>query len=494
MERQRLGRYEVLAELGRGAMGTVYQARDPHIDRIVAIKTITIQGATAAEQEEYRKRFFREAQAAGKLAHPGIVTIHDVGEDEPTHTPYIVMEYIAGRTLEGYAGGKVPLETSLDLVKQVAEALDYAHSQGIVHRDIKPANVMVTDDGRVKIADFGIAKLTQSEFTVPGQILGTPSHMSPEQLKGEPVTGRSDLFSLGVILYTLLCGEKPFAAETVTAVTFQVAYKDPTAVTVKNPALGPEFNAVITRALAKDPAQRYQRGRELAEDLEDLRAGRAPRHAGGTIAASADRTAVTGSRPPLPALGDATVRSTAAAAAPAPVSGDQPTLVQGSSTVTVPPGPPPVPATVGLTQRLTVLARRRPIQVSAGAIVLLIVLLGWAMSRGTSGARVPAGATGGYVGRADLRFVCVHNFRAADFSLWLDEDQVLIGKLTPRRHEFSQTVHVDAGKRTVRVRIVARDEDYDQTREIKAELPPGGEVTVYATPDRVGNTLTLDIR
>ena len=175
---ERLGRYEIQSELGRGAMGTVFQARDPKIDRIVAIKTIALFGISPEEEQEYRERFFREAQAAGRLTHPGIVTIHDVGEEETTQAPYIVMEHISGQTLESLAKGseeRLPQETTLDLVKQIAEALDYAHAQGIVHRDIKPANIIVTPEGRAKITDFGIAKLALTQFTMPGQMLGTPS-------------------------------------------------------------------------------------------------------------------------------------------------------------------------------------------------------------------------------------------------------------------------------------------------------------------------------
>src|SRR5262245_15475458 len=272
---QHLGRYEILAELGRGAMGTVYQARDPRIARVVAIKTISVQAAEGTD-EEYRQRFFREAQAAGKLAHPGIVTIHDIGEDESTRTPYIVMECIDGQTLENKmrsAGQRLPLATTLELIKQIADALDYAHAQGIVHRDIKPANIIVTPDERAKIADFGVAKLTLNEYTMPGQVLGTPSYMSPEQLSGEPVTGQSDLFSLGVILYSMLTGDRPFSADTVTALTFQVVYQDPTPVTELNTSLGREFDHVIARVLAKKPADRYQRGSDLASDLDDLSQG-----------------------------------------------------------------------------------------------------------------------------------------------------------------------------------------------------------------------------
>ena len=231
------------------------------------------------------------------------MTIHDVGEDEATQTPYIVMEYVEGRTLESLLTDPEleprSLNASLELIKQVAEALDYAHTYNIVHRDIKPANIMVTADGRAKITDFGIAKLTQSEFTVPGQILGTPAYLSPEQLKGIPIDGRSDLFALGVILYWTLTGQKPFAGDPST-VLYKVACEDPPPVTQLNPALPPELDRVVSGALAKDPSSRYQRGKELADDLDDLLHGRAPRRAGGVLPPTALERTLIEPRPAVP--------------------------------------------------------------------------------------------------------------------------------------------------------------------------------------------------
>ncbi|MEE9235337.1 MAG: serine/threonine-protein kinase, partial [Candidatus Acidoferrales bacterium] len=273
---KQLGRYEILEELGRGAMGTVYRARDPKIDRIVALKIISIAGVPAADEEEYRQRFFREAQAAGKLSHPGLVTIYDVAEDEATQIPFIVMEFIEGETLESLAAQGVPVGQALAWVKQVAEALDYAHARGIIHRDIKPANIIVTEEGRAKITDFGIAKLAMTQATQAGTILGTPAYMSPEQLNGKTLDGRSDLFSLGVILYRLLTSQKPFTGDSVTAVSYQVVYKEPPRVTQLNPELSPDFDYVVGRALAKDSGQRYPRGNQLADDLDDLWNSRQP--------------------------------------------------------------------------------------------------------------------------------------------------------------------------------------------------------------------------
>jgi len=275
-----LGRYEIVAELGRGAMGAVFRARDPKIDRTVAIKTIAVPAGAAKEFEHYRQRFFREAQAAGRLSHPGIVTIYDVGEDEAAHTPFIVMECVDGESLDrlvAAASGTLPHSSALELVQHIAEALDYAHGQGIVHRDIKPANIMVTAAGQPKIADFGIAKLAQAETTMPGQVVGTPAYMSPEQLNGKAVDGRSDLFSLGVITYWLLTGIKPFDGNTLTEICAQVVTKDPAPPSQVAPGISQDHDYVLGRALAKDPALRYQRGTEFAADLEDLRTGNKPR-------------------------------------------------------------------------------------------------------------------------------------------------------------------------------------------------------------------------
>ncbi len=269
-----LGRYEIVAEQGRGAMGTVYKARDPKIDRFVAIKTILLHQIEAEEQREFRARFFVEAQAAGRLLHPGIVAVFDVGEDPETSDPYIVMEYIEGQTLQDLLsenGKKLPLNDALRITLEIAEALDYAHAQGVVHRDIKPANILITKEGQAKIGDFGIAQLDLTHMTVPGRVIGTPAYMSPEQLEGRQVDGRSDLFSLGSILYSAVTGFSPFQGNNATAVCFQVANRDPLEATALDPELPAELDTVIARALAKDPAARYQRGLEFAQDVRKLR-------------------------------------------------------------------------------------------------------------------------------------------------------------------------------------------------------------------------------
>ncbi len=269
-----LGRYEIEDEIGRGAMGVVYRALDPKIDRIVAIKTISMLGQEADEEQNFRERFFQEARAAGRLSHPGIVTIFDVGEEPETHEPYIVMEYVQGQPLSKILAAnnkKLPLGPALHLAQTIAETLHYAHTQGVVHRDIKPANVLVTDDGRCKITDFGIAKLNQVSLTVPGRTLGSPAYMAPEQLSGEGGDSRSDLFSLGVILYTILTGHRPFQGNSAATVMFKVVNNDPVAVSALDSELPPEIDRVVSKSIAKDPAQRYQSGLQMAQEIQQLR-------------------------------------------------------------------------------------------------------------------------------------------------------------------------------------------------------------------------------
>ncbi len=275
----RVGRYELLEELGRGAMGAVYKARDPNLGRAVVVKVILTANLTPQALAEYKKRFYREAEAAGRMTHPGVVTIHDMGEDPASGQPFLVMEYVEGVPLDKMiedspGGGGLPLAQALEIGAQVALALDYAHQRGVVHRDIKPANILVTKDGRGKIADFGIAKLEGAQLTQTGQLVGTPAFMSPEQFSGGGVDARSDIFSLGAVLYEALTGKMPFPGETVTEIIYKVVQAQPASVQKHNPQLPAEADVLLGRCLAKDPAQRYQRAQLLASDLENLNAGR----------------------------------------------------------------------------------------------------------------------------------------------------------------------------------------------------------------------------
>ncbi len=261
------GRYEIVSELGRGSMGVVYQGYDPVIGRTVAIKTLLTEGLASQEFQEYKARFQREAQAAGVLTHPNIVTVYDFGEDHGVL--YLAMEYLEGKSLEKMVSeqGVLPIETIIPMYDQVCSALDHAHAHNIVHRDIKPANIMILDSGLVKVTDFGIAKVMTLGMTQAGQILGTPNYMSPEQVKGRAVDGRADIFSLGVILYELVTGEKPFGGQNITTVIYKIINENPIPPRELDAAIHPGLNYIINKVLAKNPEERYQTCRQLSEDL-----------------------------------------------------------------------------------------------------------------------------------------------------------------------------------------------------------------------------------
>src|SRR5579859_6460194 len=268
-EPQSLGRYKLEREIGRGAMGIVYLGRDTAINRSVAIKAIPLASEfTEAELVEARERFFREAETAGRLNHPNIVTIYDVGEDQGL--AYIAMDFLQGDSLHKYSpsANLLPMGEVLAVVMKVAEGLDYAHKHHVVHRDIKPANIMYDrTSGRVKITDFGIAALTDMSKTKTGTILGSPLYMSPEQVQGHKVDGRSDLYSLGVTLYQLLRGELPFEAPSLTGLMFKIANDPPPDVTFLRPDIPPTIKVVVDKALQKDPDARFQTGMEMANAL-----------------------------------------------------------------------------------------------------------------------------------------------------------------------------------------------------------------------------------
>jgi predicted Ser/Thr protein kinase len=265
------GRYQIIGELGRGSMGVVYQGFDPIIGRTVAIKTMLTEGLSPQEFQEFKARFQREAQAAGTLAHPNIITVYDFGEDEGVL--FLAMEFLEGKSLEKLVEEQniLPIETILPIYDQTCSALDHAHQHKIVHRDIKPANIMILQNGQVKVTDFGIAKMMSMGMTQAGQILGTPNYMSPEQVKGRQVDGRSDIFSLGVILYELVTGEKPFGGQNITTVIYKIINENPIPPRELDGTIHSGLNYVIGKALAKNPDERYQTCRELADDLKNYR-------------------------------------------------------------------------------------------------------------------------------------------------------------------------------------------------------------------------------
>lgn len=499
---KQFGRYEILSELGRGAMGVVYKGRDPQIDRLVALKTISLWGQEPDEEKEFRLRFMNEAQAAGRLHHSGIVSVFDVGEDPENHDPYIVLEYVSGESLSRILSRekKLPLERALKLAVEIADALDYAHAQGVTHRDVKPANVLITQDGHAKIADFGIAKLNLAHLTIPGRVLGTPAYMAPEQLSGQAVDGRSDLFSLGVILYAMVTGHSPFQGNSATTVCFKVANREPIAASALDMTLPPHLDAVISRAMAKDPNERYQRGSDFADDLRILQ--QSVRATPTTT--SRLRTSTTGNRSAL----------------------------TGNSTAFRPPAQPAAP---GVVPSIFANAKRRDIMLGALAMVLIAIIAGQAklfvnlpkIDLGGSGAApntlttakvdsskltspeqnappkavqtvpdtpTPGRKTVSKVSRTAAKAIVVplstlelavqHQFKDGTLYLWVDDKLALklplhgaaqkkLVVFNGVRGVISETLKVPAGKRVLRLRALSTDQTVDISKTLSAEFVGG---------------------
>jgi serine/threonine protein kinase len=483
-----VGRYEIEAELGRGAMGVVYRARDPKLDRIVAIKTVFVAGIDSTAEQEYRKRFVVEAKAAGRLSHSGIVTIFDVREDELE--PYLVMEYVKGQSLQELVSREnrtLPLSTTLRLVQEIAEALHYAHTQGVIHRDIKPANILVAEDGQAKIADFGIAKLNQTNLTLYRQALGSPAYMAPEQLCDGDVDSRSDLFSLGVVLYCMLTGHRPFQGNSATTVCFKLVNHEPVPVSSLQANLSPELDNIVLRAMAKDPIQRYQTGMAMASDIERLREISGFVRPKGdwktnSPARDANPQCISG-RPKAgtPARGDAQFRkpnlswnpfiaSTVLAAAmvfgaswslyrskqvPAAttaVHAANPRHSMVAASIEINPEPEPEPKTLE-TPRVTPRARVPKARIISIAIPAAVV---------------PS---------ETLRIEIEHDFTKAHAYLWVDNNLVyehlLYGDSKRRALVFRKiegyqlgAVNVPAGQHEVRVRIESPGDGYDETKTV----------------------------
>lgn len=272
---EQIGRYRILERVGKGGMGVLYRGVDPVLDREVAIKVMLVDFSDDTEQ--MRPRFYREAQAAAKLQHSNIVTIFEFAEDN--NTPYIVMEFLRGTPLDERLKSPIPLalDEKVHIAAQLCTALNYAHEQGVVHRDIKPANLFLLPDGTVKLLDFGVAKITTSTLTRQGDVLGSVSYMSPEQVSGsDALDGRSDIFSVGVMLYELLMGRKPFQGDSPTATIVKILREDPPGMETLASTLPPRLIGVMRKALAKDPAQRFQTAGEMARELQAVRRGLQP--------------------------------------------------------------------------------------------------------------------------------------------------------------------------------------------------------------------------
>ena len=554
-EIKRFGRYEIVAELGRGAMGVVYQARDPQIDRLVAVKTVSLSGHEADEEKEFRMRFMHEAQAAGRLHHPGIVAIFDVGENPQNHNPYIVMEYVAGEPLNRILKRekKLSLPTALQLTEEIAEALDYAHAQGVIHRDVKPGNILVTGEGHAKIADFGIAKLNLAHFTVPGRVLGTPAYMAPEQLSGEGVDGRSDLFSLGVILYAMVTGHSPFQGDSATTVSFKVANCEPVSASALDLSLPRELDEVIARAMSKDREQRYQRGAEFAEDVRQLQELLKPgptttsmRLASGT--GTGTRTRSTGlhstktgqtASAKHPGVGVAeTAMSLRAAIRKAP----RRDLILGAATlvllmfvgiesnlfvpspkseVTATDAAPVSPAAPTRGSASSHLGSNNPGSnnlasnsaqansaknaSSAGTASAAVVQRPPVAARGKarkSHAPAAAPATQIVVPSSTLDLAVQHQFKDATLFVWVDDTLVLTRSLhgaTQKRLVVfnglrgveSETLNIPAGKHVLRVRALSTDETIDLSKTVSAEFIGGASKSLQVTLDKHNTVMRL---
>ncbi|HEY6272019.1 MAG TPA: serine/threonine-protein kinase [Terriglobales bacterium] len=472
------GRYEVLDELGGGTMGVVYSARDPAINRIVAVKTISLTGQPPQAQKEYRERFVREAEAAGRMSHPGIVAVFDVGEEPETRTPYLVMEYVKGKSLE--QSGKLTPRVAASLVRELAEALDYAHNQGVVHRDLKPSNILLTEDGHAKISDFGVARLNLSELTAHGQILGTPAFMSPEQLNGDPIDGRSDLFSLGVILYTLVTGHRPFQGNSVLTVSFKVVHHEPISVEALNLNLPAGLNEIVGRAMAKDPAARYRRGMEMALDLQKLieqeelwKGNQEP-----------------GSTPP--GLLEVTDRVYARhIREQGPLSARLLAKLQGWKRFTPMKKNWRVQA-VGLLSGLAVIGAfatweisRRPLRAAPVGSVSATAAPNVPVKSKQAGAQ-PVSTRSRDPGSVALRISVGPKASGADLMVWVDDQRVLHKRLEPASKkrfplfghpaaEQSESIYITPGEHQLRVRVQSSRDAYDQTYSLRGDFTEGPE-------------------
>ena len=536
---KRFGRYEIVAELGRGAMGVVYKARDPQIDRLVAVKTVSMWRQEQEEETEFRLRFLNEAQAAGRLHHAGIVSIFDVGENPENKDPYIILEYVSGESLSRIIARekKLPLPRALQLAEEIAEALDYAHAQGVVHRDIKPGNILVTEDGHAKIADFGIAKLNLAHFTLPGRVMGTPAYMAPEQLSGEGVDGRSDLFSLGVILYAMVTGHSPFQGNSATTVCFKVANREPVAPSAFDLAVPPELDEVISRAMAKDPDQRYQTGAEFADDIRELQQ---VFEAGSTttslqaVIATGTRSTVTGTRTRRTAAGT-TGRHSAAEITQARslvrhairdvplrnyvlvgavlllllIAGFQSKVLVISPRLAV-----SAPSAAINPTAASSIERLQPTSVEPSNDLLTTRTTGPSRHslRKSHKSKLPAShiaASAQPVSKKErvtpvcnLDLAVQHHFKDATLFVWIDEQLALTrplhGGVQKRMVVFnglrgvdSETLKIPAGKHSLRVRALSSDETTDLSKTISADFMGGTERFLHVTFEKHNTVMRL---
>jgi len=475
-----IGRYTIEAEVGRGTMGIVYRAKDTLLARTVALKTVAAFPAAAEDAAGFERRFLNEARAAAALSHPNIVAVHDFGSDPATGTLFMALEFLHGETLEAVAR-RGPLEwaPACRILARVARALHAAHATGIVHRDVKPANIMLLPSGEPKVMDFGIAKVPASELTRAGEVFGTPSNMSPEQALGDALDGRSDLFSLGTVLYQLLTGRRAFTGENLPKILAAVVNQTP-APPSRSAAVPAGVDQVVAMALAKSPSDRYQTGEAMAEDLDDVVAGRAPRHASAARTPAHDH--------PLAGLLDAPQAAVA--------------------TIAINRRPAP-PSTARVPSRSPL--RRFGVPGAFAAGLLLIVVVGWKLSAGravapthvknaSAAARAPA-APEPAPARMTIDFE--HHMRSGGLKVWVDDalvlDRPLEGRLVEKfgrvrlyKGRILETVEVTPARHAVRAEVAW--DGKVRTAHTAATFRPDSSRTLDVEVLRVLNDLTLEWR
>jgi serine/threonine-protein kinase len=476
-------------------MGIVYEARDPALDRTVALKVIQ-PAAEADELEAYEERFLTEARVAAALQHPGIVVVHDVGRDPGSGALFIALELLRGQTLADLASaGPVDWPVVMRIVAQVARALDHAHRNGVVHRDIKPANVIVLPSGEAKVTDFGIARLesARQRLTSTGEFIGTPLYTAPEQARVEDVDGRADVFSLASVAYTLLTGRPPFLAPTIPGIVHRVVYDEPEPLSRLVPGLPPDVERVLTRALAKDPTERYPSAEAFAEDAEDLSAGQPPRHAGGDDLVVVDD--------PAPGAMDSNVPATAARTATVvPARAARPDFPLGRVLVAV--------LGIALLATFLWLSRRAPAQAPA------VARTGGApatVPARPSATAAPAPAPASPVrsppsvrqpeAMGRLRIDFDHPLERGTLRVFVDDELALEERLTGQRrkkalvfrmHEgsFREELGVKAGLHEVRVEV--RWDDNLRQERIVGNFRPGLTRRLEASLGRIRRDLNLE--
>ncbi|MGH9868561.1 MAG: serine/threonine-protein kinase [Candidatus Polarisedimenticolia bacterium] len=465
------GRYVLQEAIGRGAVGEVWHAEDPLIGRSVAIKLLNVPaGAAGRQKAEWEARFVREARAAGALSHPNIVTVHDVGLAEDGR-PYIVMELVDGSSMEAILKeGPVDERTALVWGAQIAEALDAAHRQGIVHRDIKPANVLVDAEGRARIADFGIARLSESDLTHAGLFLGSPAFSSPEQIRGAPLDGRSDLFSLGAVLYALLSGERPFQGEDLSSLAYAIVQVEPAPLTRRGRRLSIATEAVIFKALEKEPAARYKSACDLAEDLREIAAGRPPRHV--KLPETLEDTVQTGEIAPVerkrksvPVASGHSRLGSAIALAVAVLMAVGAAMVVGH--LVSGPGSPVLPGSRGTANQPSTVA-----------------------GMGTPSARGSEWDAGPSAALVEVRFV--HDLPEGVVSIWSGKRRLLRATITPSvpgmfdMATVSWTLHMPEGHHPFRVKVVSLRDNIELVerfeRTVEQERPARMNVRMRSRP------------